>query len=519
KAFVDGGGTEGYRELIEECGWELAARAFPEETRQKLTASREEHLILSLDEALVAVPWELAIVGEEPLALKFATGRMVATSADAREGQAVPGWSGRILVVADAAGNLAEAAREGKAVAAILRKCFASQVELVVGPVKAGRLKEMLGEASLLHIAGHAGQGGEIACADGAISVDELVAATGSVPPALVFANSCYSTSGGGFVDTSRVTTDMASRFLLKGCRHFLGPLWSVADSDAMSFALRFYEKLVSGYTVGESVRKARKSLHDRPDSAVAYASYVLYGDPRERLPASLRLSEKKLRSAQAAAQTVAVPAEAGRSARHPVLRWTTVAAIAALVWAGLVALVFLRHGDGGKAKVSPAGEEKVMAAAGSQAGASAVKRKGPIRLCVLPFKNLTGDSKYDFIQEGMTEAVVTDFGSNPKIRLIERGQIDLDIKEIEFSNSKYVDPATRARLGRIVGAEVVVLGAVQKAQGVLRAQARFVDVETGEILLALKVDRPEGKVFELQDALSERLRTEAVRLVEMLRR
>lgn len=141
----------------------------------------------------------------------------------------------------------------------------------------------------------------------------------------------------------------------------------------------------------------------------------------------------------------------------------------------------------------------------------AAAPDRGPVRVSVLPFKDLSGSEDLVYLREGLAEVVVTDFGSVPGVQLIERGQIDVDIAEIEFSQSKYVDPATRAALGKIAGAEVAVLGSYQRAAGQLRANARFVDVETGEILAAVKVERPENDVFELQDELAKRVR-EAVR-------
>ena len=62
--------------------------------------------------------------------------------------------------------------------------------------------------------------------------------------------------------------------------------------------------------------------------------------------------------------------------------------------------------------------------------------------------------------------------------------------------------------------AEVAVLGAFQRGAGRLRATARFVDVESGEILVAVKVDRPENDVFELQDELAKQVK-DGVRTVK----
>jgi TolB-like protein len=129
------------------------------------------------------------------------------------------------------------------------------------------------------------------------------------------------------------------------------------------------------------------------------------------------------------------------------------------------------------------------------------------VRVCVLPFKNLGEEEALAVLKDGLAESVVTDFGQHPGFRLIERGLLELDFQELTFSQSGHVDPATRARLGRIVGAEVVVLGSYQRAGEQLRATARFVHVETGEVLEAARVEGAASDPFALQDALAERVR------------
>jgi len=118
----------------------------------------------------------------------------------------------------------------------------------------------------------------------------------------------------------------------------------------------------------------------------------------------------------------------------------------------------------------------------------------------VLPFKNVSADKELDPLKEGLAEAVVTDFESRTGFKVIEHGLVGEEIEYIEFTQTRYVDPATKAQLGKIKGAEVVVMGSYQRSGTVLRANARFVDSETGEILQSIKVEAPE--IFALQDKL-----------------
>ena len=127
-------------------------------------------------------------------------------------------------------------------------------------------------------------------------------------------------------------------------------------------------------------------------------------------------------------------------------------------------------------------------------------------------------DPELKSLVEGIPEGIVTDFGTLPAVRLIERGQIKLNLEEIDFEQGKYVDPATRAALGKIAGAEVVLLGGFQRAGTMVRANARFVNVESGEILAAARVEKPGDQLLELQDALAMEVKKGIGAVVEKMR-
>ncbi len=129
------------------------------------------------------------------------------------------------------------------------------------------------------------------------------------------------------------------------------------------------------------------------------------------------------------------------------------------------------------------------------------IDRTGPVRVSVLPFKG--EHPQAPGLGDGCSEAVVTELAGAAGVKLIERGQVDVEIKELDFQQSKYVDPATRAAIGKIGGAEIVILGNVGSVGDQVRLTARFVDVESGEVLATAKTDGAVGNVFVLQDQLA----------------
>lgn len=90
----------------------------------------------------------------------------------------------------------------------------------------------------------------------------------------LVFMNSC--TSGGA----APLYTEMAGwadGFLRAGCGAFIGSLWEIRDTSALTFATKFYDEVIGGKNLGESMRAARSAL-TRSDPT--YLAYTLYGSP-----------------------------------------------------------------------------------------------------------------------------------------------------------------------------------------------------------------------------------------------
>ena len=513
--FMREGGSPSYLQRVCERGAELFEAALPQRVREKLGATRTKHLRLHVDAELVHVPWELLHDGTTFLGCRFSVGRVVNARAEAvaqRIRSTQPLGVGTALVVSNAGGGLEAAVREGEAVAGLLREGQAGEVRHLVGPVTRASFLDALQGCALLHFAGHAelrthASTGGFVLADGLVTPQELAEAVGTSAPPLVFANTCHGSRAEGF----RGTHDLASALLLHGTGHFIGPRWEISDGDALAFALRFYELALRGEPLGEAVRQARVELEAHGERPLSFAGYVLYGEPRDRFAAAgLRKGQSRavtVRSSRTNSQELpvmqpaaAVPAPVPSRAR-PTRSFGTAAAIS------VVAVVSVVSVGGYLALQRPEASPVPPEVTGTVEVEKRAAPSGPVRLCVLPFRNIGGEAELSFMSEGIAESVLTDFGQRPGIRIIERVQIELDQRELEFSNSEWVDPQTRAELGKIQGAEVVVLGGFQRSGRTVRAHARYVEVETGEVLQSVRAEGSADALFELQDAVAAAVR------------
>ncbi|MBL9003087.1 MAG: protein kinase [Myxococcales bacterium] len=152
----------------------------------------------------------------------------------------------------------------------------------------------------------------------------------------------------------------------------------------------------------------------------------------------------------------------------------------------------------------------------------------GPVRIAVLRFKNLGADPSLNVLVEGIAEQVTTVLGelrgdTPDRIVLLERNQFDeQNLPELLRGKDEYMDSATVARIGRVLGVEVLVQGAFSRIDDQLRIVARFSRVENGEILDSLTLTAP-GKsgaqIFAMQDRVASELRDRLVKILPRLRR
>jgi TolB-like protein len=125
--------------------------------------------------------------------------------------------------------------------------------------------------------------------------------------------------------------------------------------------------------------------------------------------------------------------------------------------------------------------------------------------VAVMPFKDLSGSK--GSIGEAIRETVTTDLKDVPGLRVIERGNIDKILAEQNLQARKAdLDPLSTVKVGKLLGASLIVAGAYQKAAANVRLTARFVQVETGEIIGSAKVDGHASDFLTLQDKVTTEL-------------
>ena len=126
--------------------------------------------------------------------------------------------------------------------------------------------------------------------------------------------------------------------------------------------------------------------------------------------------------------------------------------------------------------------------------------------VAVLYFDNNTGKAEYDALGKGMAAMMISDLSVVQEIQLVERERMQELVKELEMQRTSYFDSTTAVKVGRMTGAEYIVVGAFAAVQPKIRIDTRVVRVGTGEIVKTAQVTGDEDKFFDLEQKLARNL-------------
>ncbi len=132
----------------------------------------------------------------------------------------------------------------------------------------------------------------------------------------------------------------------------------------------------------------------------------------------------------------------------------------------------------------------------------AAIKARAGKSIAVLRFNNITGNAADEWIGVGIAETVTADMKNIEGVAVVGRELIYEVLRRWNTDNQPDFDEKFATRLGREVGARWIIGGGYQRFGEMLRITARFVEVETGELIKTVKIDGRMNDIFELQDKI-----------------
>ena len=112
--------------------------------------------------------------------------------------------------------------------------------------------------------------------------------------------------------------------------------------------------------------------------------------------------------------------------------------------------------------------------------------------IAVLPFVNMSGDPKQEFLCDGMTEEIITSLSKVPRMFVIAR-------------NSTFTykgKPVKVKQVSEELGVQYVLEGSIQRSGDRIRINAQLIDAITGHHLWTERYDRDMKDIFALQDEI-----------------
>jgi TolB-like protein len=102
--------------------------------------------------------------------------------------------------------------------------------------------------------------------------------------------------------------------------------------------------------------------------------------------------------------------------------------------------------------------------------------------MVILYFQNLTGRKELTPLEKGMTLMLLTDLSQVPDLQLIERIKLQALAEELKLGSSGLVDKKTAPRIGKLVGAGMVVGGDFSGKKKTFDTKSRILNVASSKI-------------------------------------
>ena len=114
--------------------------------------------------------------------------------------------------------------------------------------------------------------------------------------------------------------------------------------------------------------------------------------------------------------------------------------------------------------------------------------------IAVLPFANISGDPKEDYLSDGITEQIITALSKTPRMLVIARNSV------FTYKGK----PVMVQQVSKELGVRYVLEGSVQRSGDRLRTTAQLIDAKTGNHLWSERYDRDLKDLFDLQDDITK---------------
>ncbi|TAL38774.1 MAG: hypothetical protein EPN97_03465 [Alphaproteobacteria bacterium] len=132
----------------------------------------------------------------------------------------------------------------------------------------------------------------------------------------------------------------------------------------------------------------------------------------------------------------------------------------------------------------------------------------------VLPF---AADKDFDEMGPQVQLLLTAFLSASPSLMMVERAEVDKALSEVELGKSGTVDQETAAKVGHLVGAQVLVTGRIFQVQKDLMVVAKIIGVETGRVYGETVSMSVRGNIKDAAQELSDKIAADVAKNGEKL--
>lgn len=127
--------------------------------------------------------------------------------------------------------------------------------------------------------------------------------------------------------------------------------------------------------------------------------------------------------------------------------------------------------------------------------------------VAILQFNDNSKEKKHRNLQKVLMDLTLSELASLKSIRLVERDRIQDVLAELRLGYSGYIDQRTAVKVGKLLGAQHVLIGSFVRVGEIVRVDVRLCRVETGEISMCVMAEGRSDKLVKVVAKLIARIR------------
>jgi len=123
------------------------------------------------------------------------------------------------------------------------------------------------------------------------------------------------------------------------------------------------------------------------------------------------------------------------------------------------------------------------------------------LSVAVLPFGS--NEEAVD-LRDSVTEKLIIQLVNLRRFRVIERSALDKIMEEQKLGLTGFVDEETAVKVGKLAGADVIILGNINMQVGFVKVSARGIDTETSVLIVAKEADSGNTNIETIENLVEQ---------------